>query len=827
MSGSPQAQPADDPVQPGETLAGRFRVLRRIAEGGMGVVYEAFDEKLKRRIALKCARGRHGRRLSPEVRLATELTHPNICKIYEIHTAETIRGPVEFLTMEFLDGPTLAQRLTSGPLPKAEARTIALQLCAGLAEAHRRSVVHGDLKTGNVILARDSDGSRRTVITDFGMARGQPARGARGGSPGYMAPELHAGRRTTIASDIYALGVILHELACGYRPAERAAMAAPTAGMAATATPETQSSPPSTQEAVEPLNYAQLPPLKSDWDPVLETCLQPNPARRYKNADEVLRALGPSRLRMPILLSAAAAGLAAIVAIATYLIMTAPGQTVRLDVAVAGGSALAPEARKLQDASLRELAHVKNTRQTALAAQPVRPKSTATHRLSAELSQTADKFTLHAVIQNLHSGAPVIEWSGSYGPGQIRYAPVALAGLVSEAFHLRPLTTYATLNRAALAPYSRGIDLLKDDSKIDEAAADFQAAAALDPDSALPFAGLAETQRRRFFLTHDKHWLAQASASLSQAEMRNPDCAEVHRIAAYIESDLNHREQAMARIRRAIEFQPPHPDAFRRLGQFYESNGQFAEALEAYAQARRLAPGDFRTYQDLGNLYISQSDFEQASKVLEQAVTLAPDRPVLRVLLAASYQDQGQFGEAEAQLREALKQQPSPDALFQLAHVLMYEKKDQEAVPLLSQVAGLEPWNQFAWMYLGLAYDRTGKSAGARAAFEQGRSAAERKVSEEPGSGYNHGLLAYLCAQTGQPGRAEVEAAEAIQLSPRHSDTLWMAALAYERTGNRGSALKTLENAHRPLLEDLQRWPEAAALTADPRFSTLLSANKP
>jgi tetratricopeptide (TPR) repeat protein/tRNA A-37 threonylcarbamoyl transferase component Bud32 len=816
MSGSPQPQPSDDPVQTGETLAGRFRVLRRIAEGGMGVVYEAFDEKLKRRIALKCARGHHGRRLSPEVRLATELTHPNICKIYEIHSAEAVRGPVEFLTMEFLDGPTLAHRLVTGSLPKAEARTIALQLCAGLAEAHRRVVVHGDLKAGNIILTRDSDGSLRTVITDFGLARGEPARGARGGSPGYMAPELYSGRRTTIASDIYALGVILHELACGYRPSQRAAMAATTVE-------ETQSSTPSTQDVSESLSYGQLPPLNSDWDPVIETCLQTDPTKRYKDAGEVLRALGPSRLRVPLLLSAAAAVLAVIVAVATYLIATAPGQTVRLDVAVAAGPALAPEARKLQDAALRELAHLKNTRQTALAAGPTRPKSNATHRLLAELSQTADKVTLHAVVQDLHSAAPVIDWSGRYSPNQLWYAPVALAGLVSQVFHLPALKTYTTVNQAALGAYTRAIGLLKDDSKIDEAAQAFQTAATLDPDSVLPFAGLAEVYRRRFFLSGNRDWLAEASAALEQAELRNPDCAEVHSIAALLENDNNRRERGLTRIRRAVEFQPPHPDAFRRLGQFYQHNGQFAEALDAYTQCRRLAPEDFRVYQDLGNLYSGHSEFEQASKFFEKAVELAPDRVVLRALLAASYQDQGRFNEAETQLREALKYQQSPDAMVQLGHVLMYEKRDRDAVPLLSSAAGLEHGDPFAWLYLGLAYERTGQPGAARDAFQKGRAAAERQVSEVPSNGYNHALLSYLCAQTGLPRRAEVEAAEAVQLSPQHNDTLWMAALAYERAGNRAAALKTLEHSPRPMLEDLRRWPEAAALTADPRFSVLLS----
>src|SRR3954464_9178306 len=111
MSGSPQRQPTDEPFAPGEILVGRFRVVRRIAQGGMGVVYEAYDEKLNRRIALKCARTGHDRRLCPEVRLATEVSHRNICKIYEIHTTESPDGPLEFFTMELLEGPTLSRRL--------------------------------------------------------------------------------------------------------------------------------------------------------------------------------------------------------------------------------------------------------------------------------------------------------------------------------------------------------------------------------------------------------------------------------------------------------------------------------------------------------------------------------------------------------------------------------------------------------------------------------------------------------------------------------------------------------------------------------------------
>src|SRR5260370_20096366 len=157
MSGTPQPQSTDDAVAPGQLLEDRFRVVRRIARGGMGVVYEAFDEKLNRAIALTCARGGHARPLSPEVRLATEISHPNICKIYEIHTAQTSEGPLEFFTMELLEGETLADRLERGPLPRQDAETIARHLCAGLAEAHRHHIIHADLKSANVILSKNPD----------------------------------------------------------------------------------------------------------------------------------------------------------------------------------------------------------------------------------------------------------------------------------------------------------------------------------------------------------------------------------------------------------------------------------------------------------------------------------------------------------------------------------------------------------------------------------------------------------------------------------------------------------------------------------------------
>jgi hypothetical protein len=108
----------EQPFEPGELLDGRFRIVRELAQGGMGVVYEAVDEKLERRVAIKCAKVGFGKRLPQEVRNASKISHPNVCKTFEIYTIATKHGEIDFLTMEFIEGETLA-----APPPKRPAHT--------------------------------------------------------------------------------------------------------------------------------------------------------------------------------------------------------------------------------------------------------------------------------------------------------------------------------------------------------------------------------------------------------------------------------------------------------------------------------------------------------------------------------------------------------------------------------------------------------------------------------------------------------------------------------------------------------------------------------
>jgi tetratricopeptide (TPR) repeat protein/TolB-like protein len=811
---------SEHPFEPGELLDNRFRIVREVAQGGMGVVYEATDEKLERRIALKCAKVGFRKRLPPEVRLATEISHPNVCKIFEIHTASTRLGEIDFLTMEFLEGATLAERLMRGRLPEEEASTIARQLCAGLAEAHRNQVIHGDLKSNNVILTNAGDGTTRAVITDFGLARGleialrtQQSQDA-AGTPDYMAPELLKGEKASVRSDIYALGVILYELACGRRPQTSGSLEAGT---------------------------GRKPPVThTKWDRILARCLDPDPAHRYPAVEDVAEALAPSRSRRWILGAAAAALAVAISAVVSYQRATAPTESVRLAMLpLDGGRDAGRLAEDLSRGTAAQLAQLKGGSHTSLSVvsfastvrshadtpEKARALLAATHVLHGTLEKENEKVIVHAYLTNAQSLVNAREWTAEYAPREVRYIPVALTGMVTGTLRLPPLAAGA-VNTAARQDYQNGLYYVRRDSGVNAAVAFLERAVAADPDSPLTHAAQAEAQWFKYFLTRDKVWLDRATESVRNAEIRNPDLAPVRRIAGRLEENGGAYEQAAADYRRAIELEPRNGDAYRRLAQVYEQNNQAEEALAEYRHALDAEPNYYRTYQALGAFYFKKANYGEAAKYLSKAVELAPDEPTTHYALGATWTNVGRFGDAESEFRFALHLQETPTALYALARALIYEGREPEAVPHLKSALSLSPKRFTLWLELGNCYRRMNQSAEATKAYRRALELAEAEMAGNPKSSETRSFVAYLCARLADRRRAESEIAQALQLSRGVADVQGMAALTYEALDLRDSTLNVLSAAPRELLADLSRWPDVADLQKDPRFIQLLASHQ-
>jgi serine/threonine protein kinase len=208
-------------LDPGSTLANRYRIITLLGKGGMGEVYRADDLTLGVSVALKFLpaslaldplRLEHFR---SEVRLARQVSHPNVCRVFDIGQTEGPGGRV-FLSMEYVDGEDLASLLRRiGRLPSDKAVQIARQLCFGLAAAHEQGIIHRDLKPANIML----DGRGQARIMDFGIAGAATDLAIPGaaiaGTPGYMSPEQLSGGEVTKRSDLYSLGILLYELFTG------------------------------------------------------------------------------------------------------------------------------------------------------------------------------------------------------------------------------------------------------------------------------------------------------------------------------------------------------------------------------------------------------------------------------------------------------------------------------------------------------------------------------------------------------------------------------------------------------------------------------------
>jgi eukaryotic-like serine/threonine-protein kinase len=315
-------------VAEGDVLADRFRVVRFIGHGGMGDVYEAEDLELGERVALKTVRPEIAHldgaidRFRREIQLARKVTHPNVCRIFDVfrHRPEGSggAGEITFFSMELLVGETLEQRLRGGGrMAPREALPIVRQVGDGLTAAHRAGVIHRDFKPGNVMLC-GAAGEPRAVITDFGLARtygegdGLTVRGDLLGTPSYMAPEQVTGGEVTAATDIYALGCVLYEVITGTPPFVGA-------NSFSTAFKRVQEDPRPPREHV--------PDLDPAWDAAILRCLERVPADRFAQACDVAVALtgeafapGPRRRRRlrrrAMAMSAATVAAAALVLLA-------------------------------------------------------------------------------------------------------------------------------------------------------------------------------------------------------------------------------------------------------------------------------------------------------------------------------------------------------------------------------------------------------------------------------------------------------------------------------------------------------------------------------
>ena len=671
------------------TRLGTYELVGPLGAGGMGEVYRAKDLRLGREVAVKVLPAEVASspdrlaRFEREARTVAGLNHPNIVTLFSVEDEDGVR----FLTMELVEGQTLSTLVTPGGLPLPRVLDLSIPLTDALAAAHERGVIHRDLKPGNVMVTREG----RVKVLDFGLAKmadtEKPAQGATigatAGSPisvegqvlgtvPYMAPEQLLGKPVDARSDLFALGVILYELATGRRPF--------------TGETSIDIGHAILRDTPEPLSRV-LADLPADFDRIVNRCLQKNPRERSQTALDVSNELRSIRRALERGETAKPVS-AKVVSIAVLPFVNR--------------SASADDeyfSEGLADELLNVLAKIKGLRVSARASSfhfkgknlplgeigkalnvatvldgSVR-KSGKRVRISVQLVEISDGYHLwsetydrtlddifavqddiaRSVVKELRTRL-LGEEAGSDASVQVK-AEVARAakGRTTDAeAHRLYLQARNLIDRSTAEDMAKGIDYLKQ-------------ALRLDPKFALAWAELGRAH------SHEADWgwapsvggYERAREAVQRALSLDPDLAEGHAGLAWIQ--LLHDWDwvgAEASVRRALELAPGDAEVLRRAGELARSLGRTDEAIGFFRRALEQDPLNAAAYHALGTVLHYSNRFTESEPAFRKALELAPQRAGSRASLSLTLLA---LGRGEEALTEATREPTEWARLWSLA----------------------------------------------------------------------------------------------------------------------------------------------------------------
>jgi eukaryotic-like serine/threonine-protein kinase len=852
----------------GEIVADRFRIRCLRGQGGVGEVYEAEDRDLDGElVALKTLRAslagdeRLVDRLTQELRLARRISHPNVCRVFDVYQHHTTsRARISFFTMELLAGETLANRLQRGRITTDEALPLVQQMAEAIDAAHAADVVHGDLKPANIMLVPSPSGAERVVVTDFGLARWLPVASTLvsttldsrpWGTPVYMAPEQLLGARITRASDIYALGVVCYEMVTGQQPF-------------------TLDSP--LLLAVRKLRQAPLPPrevvpeLDVRWQAAILRCLDVDPEHRFPFARDIVKAIerGPTGRRSWMIGSAAAVAASVIgvtwggptlieggKALSTLVARQVnPEQTVvilpfsqeypsgegnafALGLTAAVTDALGSVARESRGLYVIPTTEVIDTgvNTPPLAQQTLGATLFVSARVATvndhteiaiglnELSRQGFRLKDTRMVTIPSNGRAVLEpvtaaimqlldMNGSVG---------ASPWDAGEALRLEAETAYL-LGRGYLAQGT---------TNLAAAIRALQSSIQQHDQYAPAHASLGEAYLAQYVATRDASALSRAQGSVDRAIAIEPNDPRSRVIRGRIYLATSQNQRAILELKSALDLDPDAPDARRRLGQAYEADGAIDKAEETYREAIGRHPRHWSAHEDLAVFLYGEGRYREAEQSFVAASAYAPANLLAIRNLAAVYLVQERFEAAESELEKGLSIAPDAALYNNLAWVYILEGKFRDAVTPMEEAVKLSGADSNTWSSLARTYRwATGHEHEAQRAYETALQQADEEKRVNPLNAEVRGNRAYLLAEMGRTDEALREMASTLALDNAKAQVivLFDAALVHELIGDRKQALEHLLLAARGGYSKavIERHPDLRRLRTDPGFRQIL-----
>jgi serine/threonine protein kinase/Tfp pilus assembly protein PilF len=691
------------PFAAGAVIA-QYRVLEEIGAGGMGVVCKAEDTKLGRLVALKflpeslTTDASALERFQREARAASALNHPNICTIYDL---EEYQGR-PFIAMEYLDGRTLKDHILGRALDSEEIAKLGIQIAEALSAAQSKGVVHRDLKPGNIVVTA----SGPVKVLDFGLAKLTGSQGGNAatksltethtvsGTLPYMAPEQLRGREVDARTDIYALGVVLYEMATGRRPF--------TAEVSPQLIDDILNAP-------APLPREVNPKISPKLEEIILKCLEKDPEDRYQIAKEIaidlrrmtapssasrrLAASRPKRFgKVARFLWAAIPSLAlAILAVGWVLLRTSyfnPSRSIAVlpfvddskDASAQYISAGITEGviDKLSEIpSLKVMSRNSVFRVKGREADPLTVGKTLKVQmlLTGRIARQGDALTVGAELVNVEDGSQIWGHQFHYSMSDLSRTQDDLAAAISDRLQLRlnsaeqtRLTKRVTDNSEAYQLYLQARYHLnqRTESGIKKSIEFFQQATEKDPNFALAYAGLADAYNMSNILgvQSPRESSPEAKAAATKALVLDPLLGEAHAALGLVKSHYDYDFLGAQReFLEAIKLNPNYANAHLfYAGAYLTPMSRHQEAIAEMKRALELDPLSLPLNNYMGNTYLYAGEDEKALRQFQHTIDLDPTFPLAHFFFAGFLGEVGKYEQAIKEIEKgALLAGASPE----------------------------------------------------------------------------------------------------------------------------------------------------------------------
>ena len=882
----PAGAPCASPRAPSPPCRlGDFEILREIGRGGMGTVYEARQVSLDRTIALKIlppeasADPERLRRFEREARALGAIEHPNIVTIHSVETC----GEIHFITMELVRGEALSARIPKGGLPLEKLLELAVQLADALAAAHRHGVVHRDLKPANIVVSE----SGQVKVLDFGLARLRPpaAEGPEGdsrlatrsevatgqqvfGTLPYMSPQQIEGKPIDSRSDVFSLGIVLHEMATGQRPFSGDSSASLASSIL-------RDPPP-------PLADLR-PDLPDELGRIVRRCLEKEPDRRYQTATDLRNDLedlrkqvisrelsrGHARRAGPGVvkrrwgwLTAATAAVLAVAAIVVYVRTRSPAEppSTRQSIVVLPFENLGtPDDEYFAGGLTEEI-----TSRLAVVS-GLKVKSSGAGRQYDRKGKSSRDIGRDLDAAYLLMGT--VRWDRSAGgKGRVRITPhlvraaddtqvwaenfdkivvdvfavqteiaeavvetlgVALRGPERKALGLRPTENHEAYLSYLRGRYYEGLPHYSRETW-NHALDSYQRAVDLDPRFALAWARLSMVHARLYYLREDlsEDRLARARQALEHAQQLAPNTPDVHLASGFYYFWGNRDpDRALESFAVAARELPDSTEVGAARAELLRMRGHYNEALEGYRNALDLSPQDAGLAEEVAMTCWFLRRHEEALEYANRAIALAPDEAWTYLAKVFNYWSwKGPIAEA----REALTYVKKDHEWWLWAWFWQEvgEGRYRDALQRLDAYPGdwvsQKMWAMPKAFLAGFAHQYLNEPEPAREEFERARRMLEAALAKQPDDPRYHSSLGIVYAALGLKSEAVREGRRATELLPVEKDALYGLghahdlAVIYTMVGEDDAALSQIER-----LLSIPGWVSPAWLRTNPQWKPL------